>query len=137
MCFCCKRCRRSSEGAASHLASPIRPAPCPLLDVQLAEMKALIGYFDLDPNRCFRWVQSTQPLLLSDHACRCVAMGSSCCVGCPGCLASPVGPSIPSQPCSVVLDAFTSQPTNDAFLGLMNAFRCVHLALQRTQPTAC
>lgn len=42
----------------------------------LGEMKALIGYFDLDPNRCI----------------------------------------------SVVLDAFTQQPHNAAFLGLMPAF---------------
>lgn len=36
-------------------------------------------------------------------------------------------PLHPSQTCSVVLDAFTSQPSNDAFLGLMPAFRCAGL----------
>jgi hypothetical protein len=43
-------------------------------------MQALIGFFDLDPNRAL----------------------------------------------SVVLDAFTAQPGNDAFLALMPAFRCDH-----------
>lgn len=39
--------------AAPHRLKSCTPThPCVL---QLAEMKALIGYFDLDPNRCFRW----------------------------------------------------------------------------------
>lgn len=38
--------------AAPHRLESCTPNhPCA---VQLAEMKALIGYFDLDPNRCFR-----------------------------------------------------------------------------------
>ena len=59
---CCIKCVfgvRSAEPAAldpcrqvpAHVCVPLR-LPC----LQLSEMKALIGYFDLDPNRCFRWV---------------------------------------------------------------------------------
>lgn len=32
-------------------------------------------------------------------------------------------------PCSVVLDAFTAQPHNAAFLGLVPAFRCLGAGL--------
>ncbi|KAL4451471.1 hypothetical protein ABPG75_007133 [Micractinium tetrahymenae] len=72
--------REESEGYAK-LATLLnqRAAGCLTDDTVpavLAEMKALIGYFDLDPNRCF----------------------------------------------SVLLDAFSEQPGNDAFLRLMPAF---------------
>lgn len=72
--------REESEGYAK-LATLLnqRAAGClsdDAVPAVLAEMKALIGYFDLDPNRCF----------------------------------------------SLVLDAFSQQPGNDAFMRLMPAF---------------
>jgi hypothetical protein len=46
-----------SRSCLPRLCLPACLCTCPSLPacLQLSEMKALIGYFDLDPNRCFRW----------------------------------------------------------------------------------